>query len=120
MQYNALQAADGLIIPLHPDSFNIQSLYQIIDIAEQFKKSNPALTVAGVLMTRYDKRTQHARQIRDAIKQQCEALELPYLGEVRQTIAVQEAVSLMKSLYIHKPGCTAAQDYLEIFDIITR
>ena len=120
LQYNALQAATGLIIPLQADSYNIQSLYQITDVANQFKKSNPALSITGVLMTRYDGRTRHARQIKEAIQEQAAAMGLPYLGEIRQAIAVQEAATFMQSLYEYDPKTTAAEDYLKLLETITK
>lgn len=120
LQYNALQAATGLIIPLQADSYNIQSLYQITDIAEQIRKSNPALSIKGVIMTNYNGQTRHARQIREAIQKQAEALRLPYLGEVRRAIAIQEAVTLEQSLFEYAPKSNPAKDYLAIYETITK
>ena len=120
LQYNALQAATGLIIPLQADSYNIQSLYQITDVAGQIQKSNPALTVKGVIMTNYNGQTRHARQIREAIQKQAEALQLPYLGEIRRAIAIQEAATLRQSLFDYAPKSNPARDYLAIYETITR
>lgn len=113
--YNAIQAATGLIIPLQADSYNIQSLYQIADIIDQFKKTNPGLVFAGVLLTMYDGRTRHARAIRDILKDQATGLGLPYLGEIRRAIAIQEAATFRKSLFEYAPKCNPAADYLELY-----
>lgn len=113
--YNALQAATGAVIPLQADSYNIQSLYQIADIIDQFKKTNPGLVFAGVLLTMYDGRTRHARAIRDILKDQATGLGLPYLGEVRRAVAVQEAATLRRSLFVYAPKCNPAADYLELY-----
>lgn len=120
LQYNALQAATGLIIPLQADSYNIQSLYQITDIAGQIRKSNPALSIKGVIMTNYNGQTRHARQIREAIQKQAEALQLPYLGEIRRAIAIQEAATLRQSLFEYAPKSNPARDYLAIYETITK
>lgn len=120
LQYNALQAATGLIIPLQADSYNIQSLYQTTDIAGQIQKSNPALSIKGVIMTNYNGQTRHARQIREAIQKQAEALQLPYLGEIRRAIAIQEAATLRQSLFKYAPKSNPARDYLAIFETITK
>lgn len=120
LQYNALQAATGLIIPLQADSYNIQSLYQITDIAGQIRKSNPALSIKGVIMTNYNGQTRHARQIREAIQKQAEALQLPYLGEIRRAIAIQEAATLRQSLFEYAPKSNPAMDYLAIYETITK
>lgn len=120
LQYNALQAATGLIIPLQADSYNIQSLYQITDIAGLIRKSNPALSIKGVIMTNYNGQTRHARQIREAIQKQAEALQLPYLGEIRRAIAIQEAATLRQSLFEYAPKSNPARDYLAIYETITK
>lgn len=119
LQYNALQAATGLIIPLIADSYSLQSLYEMNDVINAIWKSNKWLRVYGVLVTKYDGRTRHARQIREVIQETAAGLELPYLGEVRQCIAVQESVTLLQSLYKYAPRCTAAVDYMRIYDTIT-
>lgn len=118
LQYNALQAATGLIIPMNTDSFNVQSLYQMTDVARQFMQSNQGLSFTGIVLTNYDGRTNHARQIRHAIQDQAAALGVPYLGEIRRAIAVQEAATFMQSLYVSAPRSTAAADYLAIYDRI--
>ena len=120
LQYNALQAATGLIIPLQADSYNIQSLYQTTDIAAQIKKSNPALSITGVIMTNYNGQTKHARQIREAIQKQAEAMQLPYLGEIRRAIAIQEAATFRQSLFEYAPKSNPARDYLAIYETITK
>lgn len=119
LQFNALQAATGVIIPLIADSYSLQSLYEMTDVIRAIQKSNRALQVHGVLITKYDGRTRHARQMREIIQETAEGLGLPYLGEVRQCIAVQEAVTLLQSLYKYAPKCTAAVDYMRVYDTIT-
>lgn len=120
LQYNALQAATGLIIPLQADSYNIQSLYQTTDIVGQIRKSNPVLSIKGVIMTNYSGQTKHARQIREAIQKQAEALRLPYLGEIRRAIAIQEAATFRQSLFEYAPKSNPAIDYLAIYETITK
>lgn len=119
--YNALQAADGLLIPLNADAYNIQSLYQITDVAAQIRDtSNPNLFSIGVIITRFYGRTKYAQQIRDAIEAQAADLGLPFLGTIRQTVAIQEATALQESLYKYAPRSTAAADYLALFDTIEK
>lgn len=118
LQYNALQASTALIIPLQPDSYNVQSLYQMSDIASQFRRSNPALFFIGVIMTYYDGRSNHARTLRDTIRNEAAGMGLQYLGEVRKAIAVQEAASFKESLFNFAPKSTAAADYLKVFEAL--
>ena len=119
LQYNALQAATGLIIPLQADSYNIQSLYMITDVAAQIKKSNPALNITGIVITDYNGRTRHAKQVSEAIQDQAASMGVPYLGTIRHAIAVQEAATVQQSLFDYAPKSTAAADYLKLYETIT-
>lgn len=119
LQYNALQATNGLIIPLLADAYNIQSLYQITDTARQIRHSNPGLKILGVVFTQYDGRSTLTRQMREMITAKAESLGAPYLGTVRAGVAVKEAAALRKSLFSYAPKSKPAADYLEIYNKIT-
>lgn len=118
LQYNAMQAATGLVIPLVIDTYNIQSLYQITDTARQIQRTNPGLSFTGMLITQYRGRANFAKQARELIIEQAEALGVPYLGTVRIGTAVQEAAGFRESLFDYAPRSNAAKDYLRIFEKI--
>lgn len=122
LQYNALQAADRLIIVLEADGYCVQALYQIHDTAEQIRQSNPRLKYAGVLITKWESNAANIEKyLRDQIKQTAEALHIPYLGEVRrQRAPLKEATAFQQSLYDYAPKCNPAADYMAIYERITR
>ena len=94
LQYNALQAADGLIIPLQADIYNLKSLYQITDTARQFQRSNPALQLTGFILTQYDGRSTIARQMKETITDRAAAIGVPYLGTIRAAVASRRILEL--------------------------
>lgn len=118
LQYNALQAATGLIIPLQADSFCLQGLYQIADTAKQIQRSNPALTIKGIVFANYSDRTTIKKQLKAAIEKQAAAMGIPSLGAIRQGIAVQEAQTMQQSLYKYAPKSKPAADYLQLLEKI--
>lgn len=120
LQYNALQASTGLIIPLQADIFNLQSLYQITDTARQIQQTNPALKILGFLLTQYDRRSTIARQMQETITAQAAAMGVPYLGAIRAAVAVKEAAALQQSLFDYAPKSKPAADYLAVYDAITQ
>ena len=120
LQYNALMAADGLIIPLEADAFNLQSLYQMTDTARQIQQSNTGLQILGVVFTQYDGRSIISRQMRDAITQTAAAAGVPTLGTIRGAVAIKEAAALQQSIYSYAPKSKPAQDYLEIYNHIAQ
>lgn len=119
LENNALQAADGLVIPLQADAYNLQSLYQIAQTAALIRKSNPRLVVRGLILTQYDGRANLTRQIRQTIIQKAAALDIPYLGSVRAGIAVKEAAALQQSLFDYAPKSNPAIDYMKIYETLT-
>lgn len=120
LQYNALQAATGLIIPILADIYNVQSLYQITDTARQIRKSNPGLSITGVVITQYDARSTIARQMKDTVTSKAAAMGVPCLGTTRAAVAVREAAALQRSLYEYAPKCKPAADYLAIYETIAQ
>lgn len=114
LQYNALQAAEGLIIPLQADAYNLQSAYQTIETAKHFMDTNPALNLTGIIFTAYDARTNLAKTMREIIAARCKEYGAPDLGIVRKSIAIAEAAALQKSIYEYAPKSNPAQDYKKI------
>lgn len=117
--YNALQAATGALIPCCTDAYNMQSIYQTNLLIREFMKSNPALAVTGLLLTRYSTRTNFAKDVREMIKRQAEQLDVPYLGEVREGSAIQKAAFLRRSLFEYDKRSNPARDYLRVLETIT-
>lgn len=119
LQYNALQAATGLIIPLQADIYNVQSLYQITDTARQIQKSNPELSIKGFILTQYDGRSTVARQMKDIITSKAAMMHVSFLGTIRAAVVVKEAAALQQSLFDYAPNSKPATDYLALYDTIT-
>lgn len=118
LQYNALQAATRLIIPLQPDSYTLQSFYQTMDTAAQFAASNPALQVAGILLTRHRK-TKFNNYMLDVLQDKAAAAGVPFLGTIREAIALREAAGLQVSLFDYAPAnSNAVIDYLNVYNNI--
>lgn len=114
MQYNALQASTGLIIPLQASIYSLQSLYQMADLAAVIRKSNPQLQVLGFILTQHAPRSVIARQMEQTITDKAAAVNIPYIGAIRKAVAVDEAAALQKSIFDYAPKSNPAQDYLTL------
>src|SRR5204862_6252528 len=63
---NALSAADSVLIPMTCDYYTMLGVRLLLDTVQEIQDEvNPELRVEGVLPTRYDARTLHAREILD-------------------------------------------------------
>lgn len=118
LQYNALQAATGLIIPLQADAYCVQSLYQVTRTARQIQAHNPELQIKGFILTQHNGRSTIARQMQETITTRAAAMGVQYLGQIRKAVAVEEAAALQLSLFEYAPNSKPAQDYLTLFDAL--
>ena len=114
LQYNALQASDGLLIPLQADIVSLHGFYQVMETVEQIKSGNPRLTVRGIILTRHNGRTVIARQMAQSIMDRATEMQVPFLGVVRESVTVREAQTLQRSLYEYAPRSAPARDYTYI------
>ena len=119
LQYNALQAAEGLIIPLQADILGLQGLYQIAEATQQIQATNPDLKKGGYILTRYNPRSNIARKMEELIAEKSLEYSIPFYGSVREGIAIRETQALRLSLYEYAPNSNPAKDYLKIFDRIS-
>lgn len=119
LQYNALTAADALIIPLQADIVGLQGLYLMHDTAQEIHDtSNPALQIAGIVLTRHNPRSIITRQMQAKITATAQDMGVPFLGVVREGVAVKEAQALQVSLFDYAPRSKPAADYKTILDKI--
>lgn len=116
--FNALQAATGLIIPLEADTNSLQGLYQITDIAKQMQRTNPALRVLGVVLTRFDGRPNINRYLRDVIAEKGAEIGAPLLMAISPAVAVRESVAMQRSLYEYAPNSKPAEEYKKLLETI--
>lgn len=120
LQYNALQAATGLVIPLEADVYCLQSLYQIVDTAREIQKSNEALKIKGFILTQFNGRSTLTKQLQQTIIDKAASMGVSYLGSVRSAIAVKEAAALQQSLIDYAPNSKPAEDYISIYSKVLR
>lgn len=117
-QYNALQAATDLLIPMQADAFSLQALYQIMATARQFKESNPALQTDGIVITQYAPHSLIARQMEKNIEKTAEKMGTHIIGKIRQGVAIREAAAMQQPLFRYAPKSKPAADYMELFHTI--
>lgn len=118
LTFNALQAATGLIIPLTADAYSLQGLYQITDIAHQMQRSNPALSIIGVVITQYDSRPNFKKYIQSVIAEKGAEAGAPFLISIRAGIAIAEAAAMQQSIFGYAPNSNPAQDYKRLYEMI--
>lgn len=118
LQYNALQASNGLIIPLQADIFGLQGLYQIADTAKRIQQSNSELKIYGFVLTRHNDRSNLAKQLQKTITEKAYTMGIEYLGAIREGVAIREATAFQENLFDYAPKSKPALDYMKLFEMI--
>lgn len=109
---NALAAADEVLIPVQAQYLSIKGLEQLIrTVANVKRKINPGLSIAGILVTMADMRTNYAREI-------VELLHNTYDGKLRifesiipLSVRAAETSAEGRSIYLHDPAGKVSAAY---------
>ena len=110
---NALTACDSVVIPAQADIYSLQGIEQLAETIKPVKKyCNPALTIEGILLTRYSPRSVLSRDIADLAGQLAEKLGTKlFTATIREAVAVKEAQINQQSLYTYAPKAKVTEDY---------
>lgn len=112
---NALTAADSVIIPITADRYGVQGLTQLNETIASIKKyTNRDLKVNGLLLVKYNQRTNLAKELRTALHDIAKQFEtVVFDTSIRESTKAKEAQTVRQSLYTYAGNCTTALDYLD-------
>ena len=98
----------------------MQGLSQLNETIKAIKKrQNPKLTVAGLLLTKYNSRANLSREVRASLENVAESMNTKIFDtSIRECIKVKEAQAQKRTLIEYAPNCTAAEDYNRLADEI--
>lgn len=115
---NALTAADTAVIPAQADIFSLEGIKQLGQTIDAVKKyANPNLSIAGVLLTRYNARSTLSREIHEAAQEAARQLQtVVFKSSIREAVAVREAQLLKQSLQQYAPKAKVTQDISAYID----
>lgn len=110
---NALAASNAAIIPAQADIFSLQGLAQLARIINAVKKHyNPGLSVAGILLTRYNGRAILSRDMAAILDETAKQLQTRlFTAKIRECIAIKEAEFKRQDIFTYAPRSNAAADY---------
>ena len=115
---NALAAADDVLIPAQADTYSVQGIAQLGETIEAVQKyCNPALKIAGVLLTRFNGRAIISRELAEVLDKQAKQLGTRLLNtKIRECVALKEAQALCQSIFDYAPDSNAAADYKQLLE----
>lgn len=110
---NALTAADEVVICCQADGFSVEGLKSMRKNIDDIKSGyNPNLKVGGILLTRYNARTNLSKQLIPIFDKAAEAMgSRVFDNYIRENTALKEAQIMRKDIYTYDPASNGANDY---------
>ena len=115
---NAYAAADHLIIPMASEILSLVGLVQLKETVDAIRESvNPGLHVLGILLTRFNKRTNLSRDVLEMAQTIAEQTgSTVFDAKIRSGVAVAEAPAHGLCILHYAPRSGPAQDYQAFVD----
>ena len=110
---NALTATDYLIITNNADIYSLTGTADLYSVVQTVKKyTNKALTIGGILLTRYNGRSTISKDIKDMLEDTAKQYGTKvYSTVIRECVAIRESQTLKENLLEYAPKSNAAADY---------
>lgn len=110
---NAMVAANSVLVPLQCEYYALEGLSYLLNSIQKIRKNfNPNLSLFGVLLTMYDRRsalsTQVAQDVRFHLKDRVFDTVIP------RNVRVSEAPSHGKPVLLYDVNCTGARAYMSV------
>ena len=117
---NALNAADGVIIPIQADNYAIEGLTGVIKTIKDVKdNANEGLKIEGVLLTKYDARMNLDKETKAQLPEICKSIGLPLFDiAIRTDQTIKDVQAAKVSLYDVAPKSKGALDYEALVDTL--
>jgi len=110
---NAMVAADSVLIPLQCEFFALEGLGQLIQTMERIQRHlNPGLSLGGILLTMFDKRTNLSFQVAEEAERHFK--DLVFQTTVPRTVRLGEAPSFGKPILLYDAASIGAASYLQL------
>jgi len=110
---NAMTAAHTLLIPLQCEFYALEGLSQLLNTFQRIRQSlNPNLSISGILLTMYDKRTNLSSQVAEDAEQHFK--DLVFKTTVPRNVRLGEAPSFGKPILLYDATSAGAVSYISV------
>ncbi len=115
---NAYVCSHFLIIPMVPEILSLLGVSQLKETVETVKKFyNQNLTVMGLLLTKYNRRTNLAKEVEDLANEIAKQLETTvFSSKIRSSVSVAEAPAHGECVILYAPRSKPTLDYIHFIE----
>lgn len=110
---NAYAVANHLIIPMAPEILSLLGVTQLKETIDSVRESvNPNLNVLGIILTKFNRRTLLAREVKDMAENVASQMgTCVFNNQIRTSVSVAEAPAHGLSIFDHSPSAKPSEDY---------
>ena len=110
---NALVSAHYALIPVQASYFALEGTDDLLETIEKVKTlANPSLSILGILVTLFDKRTTLSRDILKQIKNVFG--KLVFTTIISKSIRLEESPAYKESIFSYAPKSSGADEYMKL------
>lgn len=109
LSINALVACAKVIIPVNASFFSLKGLKHLLNTIEVVKEINANLTLLGILITRYTKRTNIEKNIKGILENNFE--DKIFKTVIRNSVQVEYSQDAMEPLLFFNKDSNVSEDY---------
>lgn len=110
---NAMTAAQKLLIPLQCEFYALEGLSQLMQTVQRIQQSfNPGLSILGILLTMFDKRTNLSQQVAEDAERHFKKLVFKTI--IPRNVRLGESPSFGKPILLYDAASVGAQSYVSL------
>lgn len=119
---NALSAADGVLIPMTCDYYTLLGVRLLLDTVSEIQREvNSQLKIEGILATRFDGRTLHAKEILERARSELDPRGIRVFETiVRESVRFKESPVANQSIHTYAKSSEGAKAYRALAEEIDR
>ncbi|MBI1977828.1 MAG: AAA family ATPase [Candidatus Omnitrophica bacterium] len=119
LTFNALTAAEEVIVPLEPSFFSLHGLAKIFETLDSIQKMRSNKLRIHALLTRFEKRVRLAREIQEEVRKYFK--ERMFLTTIDENIRLREAAASGKSIVDFDRASLGFRNYMGLaIEVIER
>lgn len=107
---NAMASCNGIIAPVSPDFLSIRGLVQLTNTIGKVRTLNPSMSLVGVLIAMYDKRTLHDREAVAVIEDEYKTFNTM----IKRAVAVKDSSTAGQSILKYDPNHDVSKAYRQL------
>lgn len=112
LTFNALEAADEILIPIEPSFFSLHGLAKMSETLRLVNERRSAPLKVHALLVLFDSRTRFAKEVYEDVKEHFKERLLRAI--IHESVSLKEAAGAGQSIVQYDPQSLAFKDYLRL------